>query len=277
MSLYEKRLKDAEESFLRFTKEHVLEVLDEGAGMRRLVVRANKSWHYGFTITTWHNYLAITGDIGSYTFTRLPDMFEFFRSKDARGGINPGYWEEKVVAADRHGTDEFDIDILRESIMEQYADTDDEDGKRVVNQTRVKALEAIAHVGGGHPAGDEHEAIEALQGTGIDEPWELSRRAYTIQFLNCCHAIVLAIRLYDERKAAPKKRIHTSDEAAFEGRTALAIETGALRDTGDLRLVAHIENGEQVALQVPNKWLNDEGGLAHFIREKCHPDKTVPA
>ncbi|WP_026300935.1 hypothetical protein, partial [Thioalkalivibrio sp. ALE23] len=32
-----------------------------------------------FTLTTWPGYIAISGDLGTYVFCRLPDMFEFFR------------------------------------------------------------------------------------------------------------------------------------------------------------------------------------------------------
>lgn len=33
-----------------------------------------------FDLITWPGYLCYTGDMGTYVFTRLADMFEFFRT-----------------------------------------------------------------------------------------------------------------------------------------------------------------------------------------------------
>lgn len=188
------RMADVKRDFDHYTKEHVITHLEEGGVMRHMVVQKPGTWMHGYVITTWPNYLCISGDLGCYVFSRLEDMFEFFRSPD--GAINPGYWSEKVMAADRHGVEEFDIAVLRANIAEYFEDEEGDEGNLVPNPTRVKALAAIEHLGS--QPHEEHEAIEALMGV-IPDAYEFSRHQWRSQFLWCLYAIVHAIKLYDAR------------------------------------------------------------------------------
>lgn len=267
MSEYDERMRRTKEDFSKWTTEHVITSLKEDGLLRTMTVQKPGTWVFGYTITTWPNYLAITGDLGSYVFTRSPDMFKFFREADGpkADNINPGYWEEKVCAADKHGTDEFCIENLRESILESQRDSPE--NPIYAKMLELETLDLC-------DSQDEHGTIEALMDIE-DDPYERSHREFTYSFLNCLRAIVLAVRLYDERKTQPVKRISTEDEEAFKDRTAVGLATGSLRDTGDLRIVAVLADKTQVPLQFPQAWLNEEGGLAHFIRENCHPEKTV--
>src|SRR5687767_2736416 len=74
------------------TKEHIITDMVDGAGFRRIFVQKPGTGICSFTITTWPHYLAVTGDIGAWVFTRVPDMFDFFRGPVHQ--INPGYWSE---------------------------------------------------------------------------------------------------------------------------------------------------------------------------------------
>lgn len=91
--------------FQRDTAAHQLEVIKDDGLHRHLRFRKPGTGCYGFDIVTWPFHLAISGDMGAAMFTRLPDMFEFFRdsSKHAEPDalcINAGYWAEKCVAND---------------------------------------------------------------------------------------------------------------------------------------------------------------------------------
>lgn len=201
MSVRSKRLADVEADFKRYTAKHVLEAIDEGAGMRRLVVREPGTWHFWFTITTWPNYLAITGDLGSYVFCRIPDMFQFFRqgAAEASHGINPDYWSEKVVAADRHGIEQWSIESLRESLQESLDESKDDEGRFTKHSGRYQEMLARLQDFSDAPH-DQHGALEAM-GEFEGDAYERNHTVYTVQFLNCLHAIVLGIRLYDEYRA----------------------------------------------------------------------------
>lgn len=188
MSIYEARIQDARRRFQTWTTEHIITECVEADCMRYLKIQKPGTWACGYTVTTWPGYLAIAGDLGSALFTRLPDMFEFFRSPS--GSINPGYWAEKAVAVSRDGIEEFDVETLRESLRDNF----EEHSPGELD----KALTAIADLSNL----EEREAIEALEPM-VSEPWELNRTQYTYQFLYLLHAIVLAIRLYDARAAQP--------------------------------------------------------------------------
>jgi hypothetical protein len=53
-----------------------------------------------FELFTAPGTLMISGDMGTYAFSRLTDMFRFFDAPSGR--INPDYWSEKVIAQDVH-------------------------------------------------------------------------------------------------------------------------------------------------------------------------------
>ncbi len=64
---------------------------------------------YAFRLTTWPGHLCISGDLETFVFARLPDMFEFFiRSEDPAATplrINPGYWHEKLQTGKEEALD----------------------------------------------------------------------------------------------------------------------------------------------------------------------------
>ena len=93
-----------EERFLSDVANHTMEVITDDGVNRMLRLTNNGSAVYHFTIVTWPGYLAISGDCGDYLFSRIEDMFGFFRMRDndfnkrsdRKLSINPIYWEEKM-------------------------------------------------------------------------------------------------------------------------------------------------------------------------------------
>ena len=89
--------------FLRDVRDHKMIIeLDQGVHRSIRFGRPGSS-AYHFRLNTWPGHLAISGDMGSYVFSRTADMFEFFRDSAMTGRINPGYWHEKADAVDRNG------------------------------------------------------------------------------------------------------------------------------------------------------------------------------
>jgi hypothetical protein len=83
----------SEQSFLKDIANHQLEILLDNGVYRHLRFKANaNSWNMWFDVVTWPGFLAYSGDMGCFVFTRIADMFEFFRSNKADGlPINQGY------------------------------------------------------------------------------------------------------------------------------------------------------------------------------------------
>lgn len=193
-----------EDRFLKDIATHQLDVvLDNGLLYRHLRFRRPGSYCMGFDIITWPGYLAYCGDMGAYTFTRVEDMFTFFRDDRWRQGqpglhINPGYWSQKCVAADRDdGITEYDADLFRERILEWLNDIEADDELRQAVHDEIL------------PHADDGEALAcaAVYDFGFDgrnpfqDFFEVNLRVYTLRFLWCCYALAWGIGKYDEHKA----------------------------------------------------------------------------
>ncbi|MGW6695581.1 hypothetical protein ACWF62_17575 [Rhodococcus sp. NPDC054953] len=182
------------------TARHQLTILHDDGLYRHLRVAAPGTSMYWFELVTWPGSLAIRGDIdGGHVFSRLDDMFAFFRA-DASWGINPDYWAEKLPGG-RDSVREYSEDTVRQIVREwfvsavRYSDAPRGLGKAV----RSEILDQDLY--------DEDEARDLLEsfefkGRRFGETWELSFRDYTPHFLWACHAIHHSIKLYDAAKAA---------------------------------------------------------------------------
>lgn len=87
-----------QEIFLRDMQEHKMTVLHESGIYRHIRFRQPNNGNMWFDLTTWPGMLTISGDMGCWTFSRVDDMFTFFRGRELK--INPSYWAEKL----QHGT-----------------------------------------------------------------------------------------------------------------------------------------------------------------------------
>lgn len=141
----EKREHQVKEQFLRNVAEHQMDIrLDvevDGAKYRHVVFSKPGTWNCGFSLTTTPRRLVYAGDMGTFVFERVPDMFCFFRGQRGVEGErepNFGYWHEKLTACDRpDGSMEKCVEKFRENLedvlkrhhserMEEVTDLNDE-------------------------------------------------------------------------------------------------------------------------------------------------------
>lgn len=202
-----------EDRFLRDVAGHVMTVLRDDGIYRHLRFRKPDSSDMFFDLITWPGCLCYTGDMGTYVFSRLTDMFQFFRTPDGYkppdGGslyVNLGYWAEKVEAVDKpSGLLEYDPDAYREAIndwlKDQVEEVEDESYIAELKSAVEEDLLSVADNG-------EHEARQAAHDfefeyggrcVRLDDFWERTLTRYTGRFRWCCFAIPWAIRLYDAR------------------------------------------------------------------------------
>lgn len=201
-----------EERFLRDVRDHVMEVVRDDGVSRHVRFKVPGTYCMHFDLITWPGYLCYTGDMGSYVFRRLEDMFEFFRTDRTHGSlrdgktlaINPGYWGEKLEAVDRHdGFKAFSLDAFKTRVQERLA----EFSESLSEEDKAALLEEVEEQVLG--VDDEHEAIAAIRGfeTGrrvfnalFDDFWECSCMEYSYRFIWCCYALAWGIQKYDEAK-----------------------------------------------------------------------------
>lgn len=198
--------------FARDTASHELTILHDEGLYRHLRFRASKSSEYWFDLITWPGRLAMCGDVGDgYVFSRLPDMFQFFRS-DRRWGINPHYWAEKLGGG-RRSVKEYSEELLRQRVIEQF-----------VNDARWGGVptgtgKAIRTWVLNEDLSDEHQARNVLEdfahlGYEFSDVWEWDFHDYDHSFLWACYAIQWGIGQYDKVRKYGLQQLAVGDLVA---------------------------------------------------------------
>lgn len=197
------------ERFLDDVKNHEL-TIDKNDGVSRHLKFANPNdCNKSFNITTYPNYLVITGDMGTLVFSRLYDMFDFFRSDNLK--INPDYWAEKIQSTSHEAQiasySKFDLEQAKKSAQEDL-NTYLEDNDDLSEEDRALLLEdfecEILH------SKNDHEIVEAIRnfnfkGFKFDEFEMNSCRIYSYSYIWLCYAIVWGIKKFDEVTQEIKK------------------------------------------------------------------------
>lgn len=213
---------EARERFFQDTNNHVMTILRDDGLYRHIRFSVPGSSVYRFDLVTWPGYLAITGDMGSSTFTRVPDMFAFFRAAPGRGDtpaealcINPPYWAEKLVAVDRHGWKELDQEHFKRVIVEQIRTYGEAGKKKKILQDVREEIFSLVN--------EDRHGVEAMNaayafnsnGFTFYDLFDHNFEKPDFHFLWLLWAIVWGIRQYDQRdsvtgnKEAPSALIST--------------------------------------------------------------------
>jgi hypothetical protein len=181
------------EEFLDNVKNHKMKILLDNGVYRHLYFRSPETVNRYFEIVTYPGYLVICGDMGTYVFRRLSDMFEFFRHDT----VDLDYWSQKIDAEDKNSkVREFSPEkaekIIRDHINEYFEDGEDEaEKKRVLEEFEDLNFE------------NEDELYRGLNDISADcfqDCWEWGFKEYNFHFTWCCQAIVWAIKQWDSRE-----------------------------------------------------------------------------
>lgn len=202
--------------FLQDVGNHTMTVLRDDGVNRHLHFRKPRpaGSEYWFDIITWRGALCIDGDMGSFVFKRLDDMFEFFRAdreylerKGIQLAINPSYWSEKLVSICRGGFEEFDPDRFRECVKEDFDVAASDKGvsadDRAILWSDIED-EVLKYADDGCI-----RAVEAAMGYSNQEHeiefrdfYEHRLTRYTYQFIWCCYAVAWGVKMYDQASTA---------------------------------------------------------------------------
>lgn len=199
--------------FVGDVARHQVDIIREDGIYRHLRFKRPGSSAYYFDLVTWPGYLAVTGDIGTWTFSRITDMFEFFT--DEHFGrresflINPGYWAEKFEAGAgraRHESPCYEFDsssfdkTLKEWLAAYLEECEDEHDADMAKE----AIDEL--VGAGFTT--EKEAYHALNDAYFPSDvssYDIaegmgSTLTYSYHYLWICYAIVWGIERYNASK-----------------------------------------------------------------------------
>jgi len=191
------------EEFLKDVANHQMTIPLSDGVYRHVRFRSTvRGWNQWFDLVTWPGCLTISGDMGTWTFSRLPDMFEFFRDSQLR--INEGYWAEKLQGGNctgrSSGAMQFDAELFRERLFGQIKDFDLTAKQRgFVGRELKELLDSTDE--------NEHYMYRAVYDFDCEVPGygrfrfdgaELPNgRTYTYRFVWCLYAIVWGIQQFD--------------------------------------------------------------------------------
>ncbi len=209
-----------EERFLKDVADHEMTIVrDEGVHRHiRFAKPGTSSMH--FDLVTWPGYLCYSGDMGTYVFSRLRDMFEFFREKPSyRAGlyINEGYWAEKLQATDKpdcHRT--YSAERFREYVIYNCRQWRHEMSRAEFRLFRAAIEEDVLRA---QDDGEDaaYRALADFEHAGrqwFSDYWEASFKEYTFRFTWCCYALAWGIGLYDANRGALLQNIEATRGAA---------------------------------------------------------------
>lgn len=178
---------------------HRIEVVRDDGVHRHVRFRAPRTCRYGFDLITWPGRLSIDGDMGTYVFSRLEDMFEFFRRPD--GGINPSYWAEKLRSVDQHApAREFCERKARAAFASSIEDWPATARSAAFAQLNDLLISTNDGEDGFREAVEEIKVEAYGREFVVSYFWECDLQEWTFRFLWNLHAIAWGIAQYDRLK-----------------------------------------------------------------------------
>lgn len=216
-----------QERFERDVVQHQLTVIRDDGVNRHLSFRKPGTSIYWFEIVTWPGVLAIRGDCGAYMFSRVTDMFDFFRAEPDREHpedlyINPQYWMEKVLAVSKDGRgagscEKFSLDVFKREVIGWFRRHTQSHWYGENREHRWAIWEAIRELlendADTHDASNNYRLLRDfsvwIEGEAkydfhdfFTDFWEVDCTEYDFGFIWNLYAIAWAIRQYDASKIA---------------------------------------------------------------------------
>ena len=195
-----------ENRFLNDVTEHEITIIRDDGDDRFIRFKRPGTRNYYFDLITWPGCLCISGDCGTFVFSRVQDMFTFFRTSDSykknypeiKIHINPQYWHEKLLAETTHGGSmQYSQKNFRAAVKDYHENFYDGADETEKNQCWKEIESAVLYY-----ADNEHEAYRAVndfkyKNFYFQDFYEYSLEEYTFHFIWCLYAIVWGIEKYD--------------------------------------------------------------------------------
>lgn len=208
-----------QEEFLKNVAKHQMHILRNDGMYRHIRFKREDTMCMYFDLVTWPGYLAYSGDMGCFVFSRIEDMFEFFRADrthskdDGNLKINLGYWSEKLQAVDgginsSSGAKEFSTESFIKMIHEwriswirEYRYILSKKDRRELWDKVTEEVLSKADDGGirAYDAayGFSYQIKGQLHPIQFDDLWDHNCDEYTYRFIWCCYALAWGIKQYD--------------------------------------------------------------------------------
>ena len=201
-----------EERFLQDVANHSIKIIKDDGVHRHISFTNNGSNCYRFDLITWPGSICYTGDMGTYVFSRLDDMFKFFKMSDndfnknpnKQLNINPYYWGQKLQAIGTNaGYEEFDSDKFIKEVTEYYDEyiIDHPDPDKKLWEEVIYYVLNYAYDGKerAYVAISDYSSSYGLDFTDFFDGGGGDTSRYTFRYIWCLYAIVWGIQQYDKK------------------------------------------------------------------------------
>lgn len=185
--------------FLKDVAWHEMTILRDEGLYRHVRFSRPKSNVLQFDLITWPGHLAYCGDMGSFIFSRVEDMFRWFGRDWTKA--NFGYWGEKCLAVDKaDGIRQWSKKIFNDSVRQQIEGYFSENSEKIrlclkkAREDRIFSCENEC---------EAHEAYSEFRfdgGNPLECMWESPCTESTYRFAWCCVAIPWGLNLYWKSK-----------------------------------------------------------------------------
>lgn len=199
-----------EKEFLKDIGKHEMSIMRDEKLLRHIRFKQPNTSNMCFEIVTWPEYLCYTGDMGTFVFSRLPDMFDFFRadkdkqaSAEKRGQtlyVNHDYWADKLKAVDCYdGVKKYSSEKFKEHVRQRLKE-------RMASKALCKAVkeDVLSCADDGEQAARRATNDFKFENNYIfSDFWECDCTEYTYRYLWCCFALAWGIGQYDKTTLSP--------------------------------------------------------------------------
>lgn len=191
--------------FFADVSDHALTVKLNAGLYRHLHFSKRGTCVHWFDLVTWPGVLVIRGDMGTWVFSRVEDMFTLFRAGKGESKINPDYWAEKLCAGINNGREHakvFDSEEFQKRVLEHLENYCSLEGQNLAAVTEALRDEVFRE-------DNQHDLYraaydfkcglpdgETFHFDGCEIP---SGMVFSFHFLWCCHAIVWGIEQWDNQ------------------------------------------------------------------------------
>ena len=197
-----------EQGFLLDVVEHQMTILRDCDGSRHIRFSKPGTINQRFDLITWPWHLCYVGDMGCYVFSRLEDMFDFFRTSghgEAGLHINPYYWAEKLQAVDRaYGWKKWAPSKFEASArkrFQKFLEDKDFDAEQTAAAQEDFEVYVINEIEDGEVAANSAASNFEIDGRyPLEDFHEVDSDELTYRYLWCCYALAWGIKQYDEAK-----------------------------------------------------------------------------
>lgn len=200
------------EDFKKQVSEHVMEVTSDNGVNRHIRFRKPGTMCMHFDLITWPGYLCYTGDMGTYVFSRLRDMFTFFRKDSGDGlykSIDMRYWAEKVQAQDKSDGIKVFSETLFDAAVKRYLVEWLKATREITSRAERRelwqdAIGAIINTDTYLKRTAIYDYSHRISPTlsFYFEDFEANVEEYSYRFKWCCYALAWGINQYDQTKEA---------------------------------------------------------------------------